>query len=324
VIRATLHESEIRRVVGLPEGGETVVQGVAPLEAGEDHCLYFTTMELADHARESLAGRAGCILIAPKASGLAAHLRESAVLEVDDPRAAIARVLEFIRTETRQPPLVARHHVAKSAVLSPLAVIESPVDIGDDVVVEAFCVIGPDVTIGRGTIIRSGARIFPRVSIGEESIIGVNSVIGQEGFGFVRDVGGNKTRVPHLGGVAIGSHVEIGVLTSIQGGTILTTTVEDYAKLDEHVELGHNVRIGRNASLTGGVIVAGHAVIEAEAWVGINSSIRDGRHVGARSLVGMHSSVQEDIPEDAVARAPRPAVEARSQADPSTIGFRKA
>ena len=124
----------------------------------------------------------------------------------------------------------------------------------------------------------------------------------------MRDEAGNKTRIPHLGGVVIGSHVEIGALSVVQYGTISPTVIEDYVKIDDNVEVAHNVRIARGTSVTGGVVIGGSAVIHADAWIGINSSIRDGRRVGSRALVGMDASIQDDVPDNAVARAPRPHV----------------
>ena len=148
-------------------------------------------------------------------------------------------------------------------------------------------------------------------------------MIGHQGYGFVRDDSGNKTRIPHLGGVIIGSHVEIGCLSVIQSGTIISTIIEDYAKIGDHVHLGHNDRVARGASITGGVIIAGSAVIGAEAWIGINSSIKDGRQVGDHALVGMDSSVQHDLADYTVTRAPQPDVRIRSDDDPATIGFKQ-
>jgi UDP-3-O-[3-hydroxymyristoyl] glucosamine N-acyltransferase LpxD len=312
VLRATLNEREIRRLIGFSEEGDRVVDGVAPLGAGEDRCLYFVKKEMAGPARESLAGRRGCVVIAPNGTGLATELSDCLVLETADPRAALAKVLGFIRTQGRQPRLVAEHAVSPSAVISPFSVVVSPVEIGNDVVVEPFCMVGPDVRIGRGTILRSGVRLFPRVVIGEHSVVGVNTVVGHDGYGFVRDESGNKTRIPHLGGVEVGSHVELGPLATVQSGTITPTIIDDYAKIGDGVLVGHNVRVGRNASITGGVAIGGSAVIETEAWVGINASIRDGRRVGSHARVGMDASVQNDISDHAVTRASRPAVESRS------------
>lgn len=323
MLRATLDEREIRQVLGLPGEGARVVEGVAPLDAGEDRCLYFIKKGVAGPALDSLAERRGCIVIAPRDSGLAGALGDCFVLEAADPRAAIAKVLGFIRAEGRQRPLVAERAISSSAVISSLSVVEGPVEIGDGVVIEPFCMIGPDVRIGRGTILRSGARLFPRVVIGEESAVGANTVVGHEGYGFVRDERGNKVRIPHLGGVVIGSHVEVGALTSVQGGTITPTVIEDYAKVGDHIFVGHNVRIARGASVTAGVVLAGRAVIGAEAWVGINSSVRDGRRVGAHALVGMDVSVQEDLSDSMVARAPRPDVRPRPDDDHTAIGFQE-
>ena len=165
-------------------------------------------------------------------------------------------------------------------------------------------------------------RIYPRVSIGAGTVIGANAVIGSEGFGFVRDEDGNKTRIPHLGGVIIGNSVEIGALAVVQQGTMTPTIIEEHVKIDDNVEVGHNARVGRGASVTGGVVIGGSAVIEADAWIGINSSIRDGRRVGTRALVGMDVSVQEDLADDVVARAPRPDVQTRPDDDDRlSIGF---
>ncbi len=322
MLRATLSENEIRLVIGLPGEGSLIVNGVAPLDAREDRCLYFINKKVAISTCNDLAVLQDCIVIAPSGSMLSNQLGNCLVLETADPRAAIAKVLGFIRAEGRQPDWVPSRRIAPGAVISRLAVVEGNVEIDDGVVIEPFCMVGPDVRIGRGSILRSGARVYPRVTIGDESVIGTNTVVGHEGYGFVRDDLGNKTRIPHLGGVVIGSHVDIGALTTVLSGTITPTVIEDHVKIDDHVHLGHNVRIERGASVTAGVVIGGHAVVESEAWVGINSSIRDGRHIGSRALVGMDASVQEDLTENTVARAPRPDVKLRADDDPNVIGFK--
>jgi len=305
VLRASLHEQEIRRVIGVPGDGDFVIEAVAPLGSNHDRCLYFSKQAITPAIGELLTARERCVVIAPLGSALAGSFGTCRVLEVDRPRAAIAKVLNFIRTENRQAHWVTARAVSREAVISPLSLVDGNVEIGDGVVVEPFCTVASDVVIGRGSIIRSGARIGARVVIGEETVIGANAVLGSEGFGFVRDDAGNKMRIPHLGGVVIGSHVEIGALSVVQSGTISPTIIEDYAKIDDNVEIAHNARIGRGVSLTGGVVVGGSARVEAEAWLGVNSGIRDGRRVGSHALVGMGASLQDDLDDYAVARAPR-------------------
>jgi UDP-3-O-[3-hydroxymyristoyl] glucosamine N-acyltransferase len=320
VIRATLHEQEIRRAIGAPGDGDRVVDGVATLDTVEDRCLLFVSSKVvSDAVRRSLAARRGCIVIAR--TGITLD-NDCVVIESSDPRAAIGRVLEFIRSEHRQAPLVTTRAISPSATISPLAVLEGNVEIGDGVLIEPFCVIGPDVRIGRGSIIRSGVRIFPRVSIGEECQIYPNCVIGNDSYAYVRNDQGNKTRMPHLGGLIIGSHVDIGACSTVYVGKIAATIIEDYAKIGDLVVVAHNTRIGRNAGLSASSVLSGSAVVEEDAWIGVNATIRDGLRVGAHALVGMDVSLQSDLPDKTIARAPRPDVKPRPEDDDLTaIGF---
>ncbi|HEX8452038.1 MAG TPA: hypothetical protein VF647_08075 [Longimicrobium sp.] len=323
MIHARITESEIRRLLRLPDGGDREVRAVGTLDESYDDCLYFVNTEVKAPLRERFAERRGCIVIARVGSARSGDWGDCVVVECHDPRAAIGRVLGLIRVEGRQPPLVAERNISPEAMVSPLAVTEGNVEIGEGALIEPFCVIGPDVRIGKGTIIRSGVRLFPRVEIGDETVIGANTVIGHDGYGYVRNEEGNKEHIPHLGGVKIGSHVEISALTVVHAGVIVPTTVEDHAKVGELNIVAHNCRVGRGASVTAGVMMGGRSVIGAEAWVGLNASIRDGGRVGERALVGMDVSVQEDIPDGAVARAPRPDVQPRTDIDPAAIGFQR-
>lgn len=321
VLRAALSEAEIRRVIGLPGAGTLVVDGLAPLTTAADRCLYFVNKPITESMCQSLATLRDCIVIVRTGCADKADFGKCLVLEVANPRSAIANVLQFIMDHGRQRPWVSERKVDPSSAISPLAVVQDRVEIGPGAVIEPFCIVDNDVSIGRGSVIRSGARVHSRVAIGEETVVGVNSVIGHQGFGFVRDESGNKRRIPHLGGVVIGSHVEVGALVTVPSGTIGPTIIEDGAKVDDHVHVGHNVRVARSASVTAAVVIGGSVTIAEEAWVGINSSIREGRRVGSRSLVGMDASVQQDLPDNAVARAPRPDVTTRSDDDGDSIGF---
>jgi UDP-3-O-[3-hydroxymyristoyl] glucosamine N-acyltransferase len=317
MIRATLHEQEIREAVGVPGEGDFVVDGVAAFDEAEDRCLYW----FAGNVPDSMSSRSECIVIAPSGSS-AGELGGCRILEVPDPRAGIAKVLALVRTLGRQAPLVDARDIAPDAEISAHAVVEGNVRIGEGVVIGPFCTIGPDVSIGRGSVLQAGVRVFPRVSIGEETTIDANTVIGHEGYGFVRDEAGDKTRIPQLAGVVIGSHVYVGALVAVECGAIKPTVIEDHAKIAHLTLVGHGARIERSASVTGGVILSGSSVVGTEAWVGVNASVRDGRRVGAHALVGMDASVQEDLEDGSIARAAQPAVERRPADDDLTgIGF---
>ena len=320
MLRAILSEQEIRRILNVPGRGERVVEGISPRGASQDRSLYFVNKQMTAEIRDAFTAREGCIVVVFTGNNQDS-LGTCVVLEAENPRAALGQVLRFIRDEQRISPLVTDRSIASSANISPLAVVDGAVEIADGVVIEPFCVVGPDVKIGCGSILRSGARIHSRVTIGENSVIGSNSLIGQQGFGFVRDNLQNKIRIPHLAGVVIGSNVEIGGLVSLPSGTIMPTIIEDYAKIDELVHVAHNVRVARGASVIAGTVIGGHAIIDEEAWLGMNSSIRQGRRVGAHALVGMDASIQQDVADNSVVRAPRPDVQSRNDDDHSAIGF---
>jgi UDP-3-O-[3-hydroxymyristoyl] glucosamine N-acyltransferase len=311
MVRATLHEQEIRQAIGVPGDGELVVAGLAPLGVREDRCLYFVNRELHAAERDALAGSDGSVVIARRGSSLDGELGSCRVLETRDPRAAIAAVLELVVSLGRQQPWVEGREISPDAKVSAHAVIEGNVRIAEGVEIEPFCMVGPNVSIGRGSVIRSGARIGPRILIGEHCRVGANTVIGTDGFGFVADPRGNKSPIPHLAGVVVGSHVQIGALAVVEAGMLTPTTIEDRVKMGDCAGIGHGSRVERAASLVGGAGVGGSVVIGEEAWIGMNATVRTGRRVGARALVGMDVSVQDDLPDGAVARAARPEVRER-------------
>jgi UDP-3-O-[3-hydroxymyristoyl] glucosamine N-acyltransferase LpxD len=323
MLRATLSENEIRQVIGLSGEGTREVVGLAPLSEVEDRCLYFINKNMPKVVHESLAKRRGCIVIAFNGSSLPTQLGDCLVLEVSDPRRAIARVLQFVKAERRQRPWLNSRKIAPDVDIPSMSLVEGNVEIGAGVTIEPFCTVGPEVRIGAGSIIRSGARIFPRVVIGANSLIGANAVIGSEGYGFVRDDNGAKVRIPHLGGVVIGSNVEIGALSVVQQGTISPTIIEDFVKIDDNVEIAHNVRVASGVSITGGVVIGGSATVESETWIGMNSTVRNGCTVGAHTLIGMDVSVQRDLPEKVVVRCRPPFVATRTDDDLDAIGFKE-
>ena len=306
MIQATLHEQEIRDAISVPGAGDLVVDALAALDEAADRRLYWCRPDAVAQADQALEGRSGCIVIVAEGSVPEGALANCRVLEVRDPRAAVARILGLVRELGRQPAWVETREISADAEISPHAVIEGNVRIGEGVVIGPFCTVGPEVSIGRGSVLHPGVRLYPRVSIGEESMIGPNSVAGFEFAGFVRDDSGNRVLMPQLAGVIIGSHVDIGPLTAIGSGALKPTILEDHVKVGGLTAVAHGVRVERGAHVTTGVILGGSSVIGTEAWIGINSSIRDGRRVGSDALVGMDVSVQRDLSDRAVARAALP------------------
>src|ERR1019366_5395694 len=112
------------------------------------------------------------------------------------------------------------------------------------------------------------------------------AVIGADGFGFEM-AGGSYQKVPQVGTVAIGNHVEIGANTCIDRATLGATVISDGTKLDNMVHIAHNCVIGKHVviaaqtGLAGGVTIGDYAVIGGQVGVGDKARIESKAIVGS-------------------------------------------
>jgi len=158
------------------------------------------------------------------------------------------------------------------------SVIESGVDLADNVSIGAGCFIGENVCIGKGTTLWSNISIYHHVIIGQACLIQANTVIGSDGFGYAPVSGQYKWhKIPQLGSVVIGDHVEIGASTTIDRGALENTLIKDGVILDNQIQIAHNVIIGENTAMAACSVIAGSTVIGKNCTiaglVGINGHI---------------------------------------------------
>ena len=90
--------------------------------------------------------------------------------------------------------------------------------------------IGENVSIGNHALIYPGVRILDDTVIGHHVVIKPNSVIGGDGFGYATRVGFPPLKIPHLGNVIIGNHVDIGSNVTIDKATFGSTIIKDFVK----------------------------------------------------------------------------------------------
>lgn len=172
---------------------------------------------------------------------------------------------------------------------------EGPPQIHPSVTMGSGVSVGRGVVIGEGTILEHNIRIADGVQIGKNCRIKSGSVIGEDGFGFERDIDGTPIRMIHLGGLRIGDRVEIGSLNTVCQGTLGPTIIDDDVKTDDQVHIAHNCRIKRKTIITGGVVLAGGVTVGEEAWLGPNSTALHGLHIGDRAFVGLGAVIIRDI-----------------------------
>lgn len=168
------------------------------------------------------------------------------------------------------------------------SIIDDSVSIGENVVIEKGCIIEKNVVLEHNVIIHSGTIIR------KNSRIRSNSVIGGDGFGF-EYLSDRLVRFPHLGGVIIGSDVEIGAMNSIARGTLSNTIVQDGVKTDNLVHIAHNCEIGKNSLITACAEISGGVKVGERVWLGPNCSIIQKVSIGDCAFVGIGAVVTKDV-----------------------------
>lgn len=166
--------------------------------------------------------------------------------------------------------------------------------IGKNCYIEPFCLIGHGVVIGDNAQILSGA-VIKNAEIGSDFICNEDALIGTRGFTITEDSEGNKYRIPTLGKVIIGNHVEIGTLDNISSGSGGNTIIEDYVKLDTMVHIGHDAHLCKNVEVTAGAVIGGFAEIGEGSFIGLSSIIRNRKSVGENARVSMGAVVTKDV-----------------------------
>lgn len=173
--------------------------------------------------------------------------------------------------------------------------------IAETAVIGKSCTVMPGAYIGGGAVIGdccyigAGTRLVGEVTIGSGVIIRENSVIGADGLSTDRDKNGKALTMPQFGGVVIEDDVQIGALTVIARGAIDNTVIKRGSKVDNSTFISHNVIIGEDTFIVGETIMFGSSSVGRQALISGNSTIRDGRHVGDKAVVGMGSVVVRNI-----------------------------
>jgi UDP-3-O-[3-hydroxymyristoyl] glucosamine N-acyltransferase len=128
--------------------------------------------------------------------------------------------------------------------------------------------------------------------------IHANAVIGADGFRYhpTADGEGGLLRVPHVAGVTIGDHVDIGPGCTIDRGFLVDTVLGDGCRLDALVRVGHNVTLGRSVLVAAQTGFSGSVIVGDGAILGGQVGVADHAEIGAGAQIGAQSGVRGRIP----------------------------
>lgn len=275
--------------------GAVEISTVASIESAKPDAVIFVQDER--RLLDAFASRAGAILTGDFAATATAA---KPLLIAGNPRLAFARAAA---------ELAAAHAKELPVGIHPNATVHSTATLGHNVAIAPFVVVGPHARVGARTRIGAGTHIAGSAMLGDDCIIGSNvtihgcvtlgnrvvvqagSVLGSDGFGYVRDEQGDYIKFPQIGRVEIGDDVELGACCTVDRGALDATVIARGAKLDNLVHVGHNVRIGEDVviaaqtGISGSVTIGAGAVIGGQVGIGDHVTIEDGVILGSGSGV---------------------------------------
>lgn len=282
------------KIVGDPAAK---IEDVAPLDvAGEGQISFLDNIRYKD---SFLKSRAAAVIVGEAAAAFAPP--GMALIVSPNPYKSYALVAQSFYPDEYPP-----------ANISPAAHIDLSAKIGAGCVIEPGAVIKAGAVIGDGCWIEPGAVIGEGVELGAQCRIGANATvshavigmatrlypgvrIGQDGFGFAIDPAGH-VKVPQLGRVIIGDHVEIGANSTVDRGAGPDTEIGSGAWIDNLVQIGHNVKIGRGCVLVAQSGVAGSTVLEDFSVLAAQAGVAGHLRIGKGARIGAKSGVMKDVP----------------------------
>ncbi|NVJ65125.1 MAG: UDP-3-O-(3-hydroxymyristoyl)glucosamine N-acyltransferase [Gammaproteobacteria bacterium] len=280
------------KLIGEPQ---CEITAVLPLDRANASSISF--INDAKYLDQIVGSNAAALIIKPSFESSIPESYQGALLIVDDPYLAFARVSQIL-----DPSPVPKPTISTAANISDTAKLGKNIHIGDFVsiaegvviadncIIEAGAVIGANSQIGENSRIYSNATLYHGVEIGERCIIHANAVIGSDGFGYANDKG-SWVKIPQVGTVIIGNDVEIGAHTAIDRGALDNTVIGSGVILDNHIHIAHNVHIGENTAIAGCTAIAGSTKIGANCTIAGRVSIIghldicDGVHLTACTFV---------------------------------------
>jgi UDP-3-O-[3-hydroxymyristoyl] glucosamine N-acyltransferase len=284
-----------------PKDGASVIDDVRSLrEAGASHLAFFDNRKYADQLAATKAR--ACILSRSHSRRIPG---DTAMLASQAPYAAFARALalfypDALRSKAAETPAEKNgrliHHsaqIAEGAIIEPGAIVGREAIIGPRTVIAAGAVVGYRVVFGSDCYVGAGASVTHAL-IGDDVIIHAGARIGQDGFGFAMS-GEGHLKVPQIGSVIIGSHVEIGANSTIDRGSLSNTIIGEGTKIDNLVQIAHNVVIGRHCVIVAQSGIAGSSELGDFVVMGAHSGILGHIKVGSGALIAGMAHVKADV-----------------------------
>ncbi|MBC7797398.1 MAG: UDP-3-O-(3-hydroxymyristoyl)glucosamine N-acyltransferase [Pyrinomonadaceae bacterium] len=223
---------------------------------------------------------------------------DKTIILTSNAKLAFAKIAAIIH-----PPNRREAKIHSSAIVSKSAII------GENVYIGAFCRVGENSQVGANTQLRAGAKIGDNVKIGVNCLfhpnvvvednceIGANviihagTIIGADGFGYVRDGANGYVKFPQIGKVVIENDVEIGANCCVDRAALGETRIGAGSKIDNLVQIAHNVTIGERVIIASQTGISGSTIIENDVVIGGQVGIGDHARILSGAIIGSKAGI---------------------------------
>lgn len=153
------------------------------------------------------------------------------------------------------------------------------------------------VKIGGSVVIEPYVRIIRGTTIAENSIVRSGSTLGSDALDIRMDENGNPSMTDHLGGVEIGSDVEIGPNCVIDRAIFrqTKTVIGAYTKIGCLSNISHGASLGSRNTLAAGVKICGSTIIGSNNWFGPNSTVSNLLTIGSHNHIALGATLFSSI-----------------------------
>jgi len=283
-------------VQGRIEGdGKIIIEGVARVEEAKRGEITLAVSE--KFLREAKNSQASAVIVSREVKNFS-----KPILRAKNPRLAFAQILEIF---TPQQQIFSGIHptalIGKNVKIGKRVTLGPYVVLGDAVKIEEGAYLSSGVYIGNRVIIGKNSFLYPRVTvlddtvIGEDVVIHSGTVIGSDGFGFVKKEDGSYYKIPQTGRVVLGDKVEIGANVAIDRATIGETSIGSGCKIDNLVHIAHNVTLGKNVVIVALAGISGSSTLKDGVIMAGQSGVTEHVTIGDNSIVAAKSVVTKDI-----------------------------
>ena len=267
--------------------GNVEITGVAALATATGAEIAFV-----EKADVEISSAAACLIVPINF----AAKTTSPQIRVKDPRLAFSIVAKKLKKYERR--YFGKEHsiIAETADVRTVE-IGAFVTVGDNSFIGEGCELGDGVRIGKNVIIKKftvlhpNCVIYDNVQIGSHCVVHAGTVIGAEGFGYVRDENGEYHQFPQIGKVVIEDNVEIGANSCIDRGALGETRIGEGTKIDNLVQIAHNVQIGKRVVIAAQTGISGSTVIEDDCVIGGQVGMGDHARVQSGAIIGSQAGI---------------------------------